>query len=522
MIFNPLNYTTVFLSYDEPNCEDNYKHLLTLCPSAKRVHGVQGSDNAHKEVAKLSETENVIVVDGDNKVKSYFYNTTIELAQNVDISTSVLSFSGYNTVNGNCYGNGGIKVWPTKLLQDMRTHENGDKNSVDFNLSNYLELNMIGSDVEINGSPFQAWKAGLRESVKLSLDKNMDWRNYDRLWRWMHVGNDVVNGIWAIYGARFGYYQMMLGWDYSCIKNTPYLKYKFEQICDLYRNYIGAETNRLGNLLRIGRNDRNIESFLTMDQSRAYKKNIPCILRSPETFLANPPKTEYDIVFISYNEEYATENYNNLLKKFPRAKRINGIKGIHQAHIEAAKLCSTDYFWVVDADAEIVDDFNFDFVAPFYEQPTVRVWRSKNAVNDLIYGNGGVKLLPRMNVLRMRSDKPDMTTSISELYEPVMVVSNINKFNSDPYSTWRSAFRECVKLSSQVIDRQNNEETIQRLDTWCNVGHEKRYGKYSIDGANAGREYGKRYYKDIDMLMKINDYDWLKERYDEFYRNTVQ
>ena len=41
----------------------------------------------------------------------------------------------------------------------------------------------------------------------------------------------------------------------------------------------------------------------------------------------------YDIVFISYQEPNADENYNKLLKRFPLAKRVHGVKGIHQAHI---------------------------------------------------------------------------------------------------------------------------------------------------------------------------------------------
>jgi len=38
----------VFLSYDEPNAEKNYADLLKKVPWAKRVHGVKGSDAAHK------------------------------------------------------------------------------------------------------------------------------------------------------------------------------------------------------------------------------------------------------------------------------------------------------------------------------------------------------------------------------------------------------------------------------------------------------------------------------------------
>jgi hypothetical protein len=222
-------------------------------------------------------------------------------------------------------------------------------------------------------------------------------------------------------------------------------------------------------------------------------------------------------VFISFNEPNAEKNYNLLKEKCPKAKRIDGIVGIHNAHIEAAKLCDTDYFWVVDADSIIMDDFIFEYEIDFYSVDTVRVWRSKNPVNGLVYGNGGVKLLPRMSTLRMLKNKPDMTTSISTHYEPIFKISNITEFNIDPFSAWRSAFRECVKLSSKIIDRQNDNDTQGRLDTWCTLNDNARYGYYCYAGALAGKEYGLKNKGDIEALSKINDYVWLREQYDKFH-----
>ena len=49
-----------YLSYDEPNAEENYADLLAKVPWAKRVHGIKGSDAAHKACAKLSETDRFV------------------------------------------------------------------------------------------------------------------------------------------------------------------------------------------------------------------------------------------------------------------------------------------------------------------------------------------------------------------------------------------------------------------------------------------------------------------------------
>lgn len=221
----------------------------------------------------------------------------------------------------------------------------------------------------------------------------------------------------------------------------------------------------------------------------------------------------YDIVFISYQEPNADENWIKLKSRFPFAKRVHGVKGIHQAHIKAASICFTDMMWIVDGDAVVLDSFNFDYV-PF-DLEYVYVWRSRNPINDLEYGNGGLKLLPRKMTLNMDASKPDMTTSISTKFKPVFEVSNITSFNTDPFNTWKSAFRECCKLASKVIDRQKSDETEARLKAWCTKGADRQYGKYSINGALEGKEYGSQNKDNIDALKKINDFEWLKNKFKE-------
>ena len=219
----------------------------------------------------------------------------------------------------------------------------------------------------------------------------------------------------------------------------------------------------------------------------------------------------YDIVFISYQEPSADANYAALKVRFPMAKRVHGVKGIHQAHIAAAKKCFTKMFWIVDADAIVMDNFNFDYIVPKHQLDHVHVWRAKNPVNDLVYGYGGVKLFPRQMTIDMDTSKADMTTSISQHFIAVEQVANITAFNIDAFSAWRSAFRECAKLSSKTILRQNNEETEDRLNIWCTKGAEQRYGDYSIAGAIAGREFGLSNMADISL---INNFEWLQQQFD--------
>jgi hypothetical protein len=221
----------------------------------------------------------------------------------------------------------------------------------------------------------------------------------------------------------------------------------------------------------------------------------------------------YDIIFISYNEPQADENFARLKARFPYAQRVQGIKGIHQAHIAAAKKAFTKMFWVVDADAQILNTFNFDHVVSEYDLENVHVWRSINPINDLEYGYGGVKLLPKSLTQNMDVSKPDMTTSISLLFKAMPEISNITAFNVDAFNTWKSAFRECVKLASKTIDRQDDADTNYRLNVWCTRGIDRQFGREAIEGAVQGKQYGLENKDNNEALKMINDFDWLRERF---------
>ena len=227
----------------------------------------------------------------------------------------------------------------------------------------------------------------------------------------------------------------------------------------------------------------------------------------------------YDIAFLSFNEPDANNLYFKFLKKTAnlsnRVYRIHGVKGIHQAHVAAAKLSTTNMFYVVDADADLLPDFKFDTKLDPSEEDIVHVWRSKNPINDLEYGYGGVKLLPKQLTLNMNMSSPDMTTSISPRFKSMPQISNITAFNTNPLCTWRSAFRECAKLASRTIAGQLDDETLHRLQVWTDIGGERPFGEYAKGGASAGKWYGTTCKDNPKALSKINDYVWLEIQFKE-------
>lgn len=245
MSFTPISeFDVIFISYDEDNCEEHWQKLLENVPWAQRVHGVKGSDAAHKAAANLSTTDRFVSIDADNIVDPSFFDLQLEL-DNTKFVGKAISWAAQNHINGLEYGNGGLKLWPKQYVLDMKTHENAEKdderNQVDFCWEDsYVQMTNQYSTTHPNGSPRQAFRAGFREGVKMSLSrggkvdpdnfkKAIWWGNYKRLITWCSVGADVDNGLWAMYGARLGCYMTNLtSWDYVKVRDFDYLNKLFD------------------------------------------------------------------------------------------------------------------------------------------------------------------------------------------------------------------------------------------------------------------------------------------------------
>jgi hypothetical protein len=248
----------------------------------------------------------------------------------------------------------------------------------------------------------------------------------------------------------------------------------------------------------------NIYTDTSLESGSVDIKNID------ERIYTNPI---FDIIFLSYDEIYADENYTRLKYRFPRALRSHGVKGIYEAHKTAAKLAESSMFYVVDADADILTTFNFDYNPHSVDRQSVHVWHSRNPVNDLEYGYGGVKLFPTNLLLEYNGSPVDFTTSVSKSFKVIQDVSNVSGFNTDPFSAWRSGFRECAKLASKIIPNQDNTETEYRLNEWCTKGEDREFGDFAIMGAKDGMEFGMTHKDQPDMLGLINDFAWLEKRF---------
>lgn len=235
-----LEFDVIFLSYDEPNADINYADLCNIVPWAQRVHGVKGSDHAHKAAAELSQTKWFVSVDADNIVYPDFFNIDLDMS---DEKVKVYGWCGKNTLNGLRYGNGGLKIWNKEFVLAMKTHENSDNDraQVDFCWEDgYKNFPKTYSKSIITSTPFQAWRAGFREGVKMTLfdgvkvppqeiKERIWWHNIHRLRMWSTIGMHEENGVYAILGSRMGTYMAnCTDWDYVQVRDFEILRSIFE------------------------------------------------------------------------------------------------------------------------------------------------------------------------------------------------------------------------------------------------------------------------------------------------------
>jgi hypothetical protein len=125
----------------------------------------------------------------------------------------------------------------------MKTHEasDSDRGQVDFCWeAGYRNFPKVYSQSIITGSPFQAWRAGFREGVKMTLKDGVKvppqeikeqiwWHNIHRLKMWSTVGMHEENGAYAVLGARMGTYMTnCTDWNYVDVRDFELLKTIYE------------------------------------------------------------------------------------------------------------------------------------------------------------------------------------------------------------------------------------------------------------------------------------------------------
>lgn len=220
-----------------------------------------------------------------------------------------------------------------------------------------------------------------------------------------------------------------------------------------------------------------------------------------------------DVIFISNGESMAEANWQHLKSLCPRARRSDGITGREAAYKAAAELSTTPWFYAVFAKTEVLPDFAFDYAPDRMQQPKHYIFHSRNPLNGLEYGAMNINLYNRQLVL---DTVPGLDFTLSAAHEVVPVCASISRFNTDPWVTWRSAFREVLKLKREV-DQGADVEIQHRLRVWTTQAQGEN-AEHCLQGAQDALTYYAQVQGRLENLQLSFDWAWLQDYYYSLYQ----
>lgn len=233
-----------------------------------------------------------------------------------------------------------------------------------------------------------------------------------------------------------------------------------------------------------------------------------------------------DVFYISYDEPQKEDFWRDISHRIPHARRVDSVEGFHKAHKRCAELSSKERFFTVDGDSILTDKF-WDLKIPSYllETPYVLSWCSRNSLNGLSYGNGGVKNWTRTSLLEAATHEEstdergavDFCFSLQYFQLPEELSQSHMTYT--PLQAFRSGFREGVKMAldggrkitdsplKNALEKRIHASNIERLKIWCSVGSDVQNGLWAILGARKG--LSSLYIDNLDHAL-IRDYKWFE------------
>lgn len=231
------------------------------------------------------------------------------------------------------------------------------------------------------------------------------------------------------------------------------------------------------------------------------------------TAATQPP---YDIVFISNGEQLAEEHWQALLqatKRFPnKVHRVSNITGRVAAYQAAARMSTTNTFFAVFAKIKVNPNFDWLWTGHSCEKKHY-IFQAENPVNGLVYGHQAIIAYNKELVLRNDGGTIDFT--LKQNHEVVNMLSGTAHYNTSEKSSWRTAFREALKLKL-FADTNNDQDASQRLDCWL-APSEAPYGDWSQKGAHDAVEYYHAVGGDYNKLMLSFEWQWLDDYFSARY-----
>ena len=224
-----------------------------------------------------------------------------------------------------------------------------------------------------------------------------------------------------------------------------------------------------------------------------------------------------DIIYISNGEPDEDRWYDELLSVTKKSAAdiiwIRGVNGRANAYKAAAAASTTPWFFTVFAKLQVSSEFDWSWQPDYFQEPKHYIFNSRNPVNGLEYGHQGMIAYNKRLVLETVNSGLDFT--LSKAHEVVPLLSGVAHFNQNPWMTWRTAFREVIKLK-QFQSATPTVETAHRLKVWLTKA-EGLHSEWCLRGAADAVEYYDSVEGDFSKLMLSYEWNWLQTYYDSKY-----
>jgi hypothetical protein len=223
-----------------------------------------------------------------------------------------------------------------------------------------------------------------------------------------------------------------------------------------------------------------------------------------------------DIVFISNSEPCAEQNWQRLqtvlaAKKITnKVHRVKDIKGRVASQIAAANQSNTAWYFLVNGKIEINENFDWSWHPDRLQQPKHYIFTVTNPVNGLEYGHQAI--VANNKNLTLSTVPTGLDFTLNSLHEVVDMNCGIARYNTDAWTTWRTAFRESIKLRNNTDEISKN-----RLNSWLTMANGD-YGEWSILGARDGVEYWESVDGELEKLMLSYDWQWIQDLFNSRYK----
>jgi hypothetical protein len=117
--------------------------------------------------------------------------------------------------------------------------------------------------------------------------------------------------------------------------------------------------------------------------------------------------------------------------------------------------------------------------------------------------------------LVLETDDWGLDFTLSRAHAVIPRVSAVAHYNITPELTWRTAFREVIKLKDDV-EKTGSVESTYRLDIWLTQA-DGDHAEWSLQGAADAVDYYNKVNGDYTELMRSFEWAWLQEYYSSKY-----